>query len=110
MKALLFETFGETPKVATVPDPTPAPHGVVVKVEATGVCRSDWHGWMGHDADIELPHVPGHELAGRIVAVGKDVLRWKEGDRVTVPFVAGRGACPECRAGHQLACQWVLTL
>ena len=105
MKALLFETFGETPKVATVPDPTPAPHGVVVKVEATGVCRSDWHGWMGHDADIELPHVPGHELAGRIVAVGKDVLRWKEGDRVTVPFVAGCGACPECRAGHQQVCE-----
>ena len=105
MKALLVEKFGETPKIATVDDPTPAPHGVVVKVEATGVCRSDWHGWMGHDPDIQLPHVPGHELAGTVVAVGKDVQRWKQGDRVTVPFVGGCGACPECRAGHQQVCE-----
>ena len=64
MKAVLFEKFQHAPKVVTVADPSPAPHGVVLKVAATGVCRSDWHGWMGHDSDIDLPHVPGHELAG----------------------------------------------
>ena len=64
MKAVVFEAFGETPAIRNVPDPTPSPEGVVVKVEATGLCRSDWHGWMGHDPDIRLPHVPGHELAG----------------------------------------------
>jgi len=69
------------------------------------VCRSDWHGWMGHDADIELPHVPGHELAGVVSAVGADVTRWRVGDRVTVPFVAGCGHCPECHAGHQQVCE-----
>ena len=58
MKAVLFEAFGETPAIRTVPDPTPSPEGVVVKVAATGLCRSDWHGWMGHDPDIRLPHVP----------------------------------------------------
>ncbi|MGO4725417.1 MULTISPECIES: zinc-dependent alcohol dehydrogenase family protein [unclassified Inquilinus] len=105
MKAVVFEQFGQLPTVQTVPDPTPAPGGVVVKVEATGLCRSDWHGWMGHDADIVLPHVPGHELAGTIVAVGPQVQRWRIGQRVTVPFVAGCGHCPECASGNQQVCE-----
>ena len=104
MKAVLYEKFREAPKVVTVSDPTPDPRGVVIKVEATGVCRSDWHGWMGHDSDIHLPHVPGHELAGIVEAVGKDVVNWKRGDRVTVPFISGCGSCPECHAGHQQVC------
>ncbi|WP_332694009.1 zinc-dependent alcohol dehydrogenase family protein [Devosia sp.] len=104
MKAVLFEKFQEAPRVVTLADPTPEPHGVVLKVEATGVCRSDWHGWMGHDTDIVLPHVPGHELAGVVQAVGKDVRNWKVGDRVTVPFICGCGSCPECHAGHQQVC------
>ena len=104
MKAVLFEKFREEPKLVTVPDPSPAPHGVVLRVSATGVCRSDWHGWMGHDSDISLPHVPGHELAGVIEAVGKDVTRWKAGDKVTVPFICGCGSCSECHAGHQQVC------
>ncbi|HEX8954803.1 MAG TPA: zinc-dependent alcohol dehydrogenase family protein [Burkholderiaceae bacterium] len=104
MKAVMFEAFNEPPKMVTLPDPPPEPHGVVVRVGATGVCRSDWHGWVGHDTDIELPHVPGHELAGIVAAVGKDVTRWKVGDRVTVPFVGGCGSCPECHAGHQQVC------
>jgi alcohol dehydrogenase len=104
MKAVMFEAFNERPKLVSLPDPSPEPHGVVLKVEATGVCRSDWHGWVGHDPDIALPHVPGHELAGVVVAVGRDVTKWKIGARVTVPFVGGCGACPECRAGHQQVC------
>ncbi|SDC57210.1 alcohol dehydrogenase [Paraburkholderia lycopersici] len=83
----------------------PGPHGVVIQVMATGVCRSDWHGWMGHDPDIVLPHVPGHELAGIVAAVGSNVKRWRVGDRVTVPFVAGCGHCPECHSGNQQVCE-----
>jgi alcohol dehydrogenase len=105
MKAVVFEAFGETPEVRNVPDPTPSPEGVVVAVEATGLCRSDWHGWMGHDPDIRLPHVPGHELAGTVAAVGSRVARWKEGDRVTVPFVAGCGRCFECVSGNHQVCE-----
>lgn len=105
MKAVLFEKFEEEPKVLSVDDPTPEAHGVVLEVKATGVCRSDWHGWMGHDSDIELPHVPGHELAGTIAAVGKDVKNWKVGDEVTVPFICGCGSCSECHAGHQQVCE-----
>ncbi len=104
MKAVLFESFAQAPQIVTLPDPTPTTHGVVIKVQATGVCRSDWHGWMGHDPDIRLPHVPGHELAGTVEAIGRDVQRWKVGDRVTVPFVGGCGTCPECHAGHQQVC------
>ena len=105
MKGIIFESFKGQPKLATLPDPTPETHGVVIKVEATGVCRSDWHGWMGHDTDIVLPHVPGHELAGTISAIGRDVTRWKVGDRVTVPFVAGCGQCPTCHSGNQQVCE-----
>ena len=104
MRAVMFDAFNERPKLVSLPDPSPEPDGVVVKVEATGVCRSDWHGWVGHDPDIELPHVPGHELAGVIEVVGREVTGWKTGDRVTVPFVGGCGSCPECHAGHQQVC------
>ena len=104
MKAILYEAFCQPPKLVNLSDPSPKPHGVVIRVMATGVCRSDWHGWVGHDADIVLPHVPGHELAGIVEAVGNEVTRWKPGDRVTVPFVGGCGSCPECHAGHQQVC------
>lgn len=104
MKAVVFEQFSAPPTIQQLPDPTPEPHGVVVKVMANGVCRSDWHGWVGHDTDIKLPHVPGHELAGVVETVGKDVTKWRAGDRVTVPFVGGCGTCPECHSGNQQVC------
>ncbi|MEU6067101.1 zinc-dependent alcohol dehydrogenase family protein [Streptomyces sp. NPDC047082] len=105
MKAVVFEQYGEPAEVREVPDPEPAEHGVVVRVEATGLCRSDWHGWMGHDPDIRLPHVPGHELAGVVEAVGRRVTGRRPGDRVTVPFVCACGSCPSCAAGDQQVCE-----
>jgi len=105
MRAVYYEQFGQAPRIENVPDPTPSPEGVVVKVEASGLCRSDWHGWMGHDPDIRLPHVPGHELAGTVAAVGDRVTGWREGDRVTVPFVAGCGRCQECASGNHQVCE-----
>jgi len=104
MKAALFESFGGPITIEEVADPTPAPGGVVVKVGANGVCRSDWHGWIGHDPSISLPHVPGHEMAGTVVGVGDDVDFVAEGDRVTAPFVLGCGDCPRCRSGNQQVC------
>ncbi|MET9500860.1 zinc-dependent alcohol dehydrogenase family protein [Streptomyces sp. NPDC006622] len=105
MRAVVFERYGEPAEVREVPDPRPAEHGVVVRVEASGLCRSDWHGWMGHDPDIVLPHVPGHELAGVVEEVGARVTRWGPGDRVTVPFVCGCGSCPACAAGDHQVCE-----
>ena len=104
MKAVVFEKFAQMPVIQNVADPTPASHGVVIKVEATGVCRSDWHCWQGHDTDVVVPHVPGHEFAGIVEAVGKDVKRFKTGDRVTVPFINACGSCPECHSGNHQVC------
>ncbi|MDC0765543.1 zinc-dependent alcohol dehydrogenase family protein [Streptomyces sp. HD] len=105
MRAVVFERYGEPAEVREVADPQPAPHGVTVRVEATGLCRSDWHGWQGHDPDITLPHVPGHELAGVVEAVGDRVTAWRPGDRVTVPFVCACGSCAACAAGDQQVCE-----
>ena len=85
------------------PDPACPEDGVVVRVGATGVCRSDWHAWMGHDP-VPMPNVPGHEFAGTVHAVGPEVTRWAVSDRVTVPFVCGCGRCPSCEAGDTHVC------
>jgi alcohol dehydrogenase len=106
MKAILYRAFSEQPEIEHLPDPVPRADAVVLKVMASGVCLSDWHGWQGHDPDIELPHVPGHELAGVVEAVGAEVSKWQVGDRVTVPFVCGCGKCPECRSGNHQVCDY----
>ncbi|MER7665585.1 zinc-dependent alcohol dehydrogenase family protein [Streptomyces sp. NPDC096193] len=105
MRAVVFEEFGKPLAVREVPEPVPAQDGAVIRVEATGLCRSDWHGWMGHDADITLPHVPGHELAGVVESVGADVADWHPGDRVTVPFICACGRCAACARGAQQVCE-----
>ena len=105
MRAAVFEEFSMPLTVQTLADPVPQRHGAVIRVQATGLCRSDWHGWMGHDPDVKLPHVPGHEIAGVVEAVGRDVGRWKAGDRVTLPFICSCGSCPECAAGNQQVCE-----
>ncbi|MEY4493857.1 MAG: hypothetical protein RL355_1206 [Actinomycetota bacterium] len=109
MRAVAFDQFGDDLYIKDIEIPTPRPHGVVIQVKATGLCRSDWHGWQGHDSDItELPHIPGHEFAGVISAVGSEVKNWKVGDRVTTPFVCGCAECPDCLAGNAQVCkfQW----
>lgn len=103
MRAVVIDAVRGRPEVRDVAEPTAPPDGVVVRVEATGLCRSDWHAWAGHD-EIALPHVPGHELAGVVVAVGAGVRRWSTGDRVTVPFVCGCGRCEWCRSGNAQVC------
>lgn len=104
MKAVYYQQFQGPVEIREVLNPTVSPDSVIVKVEATGLCRSDWHGWMGHDADIVLPHVPGHELAGIIAETGSEISNFKTGDRVTVPFVSGCGHCPECVSGNHQVC------
>ncbi len=105
MHAVLYHRFGEVPTWETVVDPSATPDGAVIRVEATGLCRSDWHGWMGRDPDLRsLPHVPGHEFAGVVEAVGSEVRNDLVGRRVTMPFVAGCGTCPECVGGNQQVC------
>ncbi len=104
MKAAVYEKFQGPIHIQNVEDPEPKDDGVVISVKATGLCRSDWHGWMGHDAGIELPHVPGHEFAGTIALTGKNVKNFKVGDRVTAPFVCGCGSCRQCLSGNHQVC------
>ena len=103
MRAVQYAEPLATPRLVDIPDPECPDDGVVVRVGATGVCRSDWHAWAGHDP-VPRPHVPGHELAGTVHAVGPSVRRWSVGDRVTVPFVCGCGRCAYCRAGDTHVC------
>jgi alcohol dehydrogenase len=105
VRAAVLHGFGEPLAVEDVPDPAPAKDGAVVAVHATGVCRSDWHAWQGHDASVVLPHVGGHELAGEVVAVGHEVRSIRVGDRVTVPFCCGCGVCEPCARGETQVCE-----
>jgi alcohol dehydrogenase len=104
MRAAAYDSFGGPITVRDLPDPVPEPGEAILRVGATGICRSDWHGWQGRDPDIrDMPHVPGHEFAGEVAAVGAGVS-FQPGDRVAVPFVAGCGRCEPCRLGNQHVC------
>ena len=104
MRAIHFTQFGGELTVKDVPTPAAPTNGVVIEVKATGLCRSDWHAWMGHDSDVVLPHVPGHELAGIVSEIGTGVTQFKVGDRITVPFVNGCGTCQYCTSGNAQVC------
>jgi alcohol dehydrogenase len=103
VKAVVYAGYGATPALTEVPDPACPAGGVVIAVGATGVCRSDWHAWKGHDP-VVLPHIGGHEFAGVVVTAGPEVTAWHAGDRVTVPFACGCGRCEHCLAGDAQVC------
>lgn len=105
MRAILVDTPNARPELTDVPEPKLPAHAALIQVRATGVCRSDWHAWVGHDDTVAFPHVPGHEFAGTIHAVGAGVHRFKGGERVTAPFSCGCGSCSECVTGHQNLCE-----
>lgn len=103
MRAIVMEEAGGPLAVREVDDPLPPRGGVTIRVKATGLCRSDWHAWMGH-FDIPVPHILGHEFAGTIAAIGAGVTKWHVGQRVTVPFVEACGECEWCLAGDGQVC------
>ncbi|MHC6594363.1 zinc-binding dehydrogenase [Arthrobacter sp. C152] len=103
MRAMIMDRIAGPAAVREVAAPEVPDGGVAITVAATGLCRSDWHAWAGHD-DIVLPHVPGHEFAGVVTAVGHGVTKWAVGERVTAPFVEGCGACQWCRSGDAQVC------
>lgn len=104
MRAVRLSAWRAPLEVGAAPDPAPPPGGVVLRVLACGICRSDWHVWTGADPDVTLPHTPGHEFCGEVVAVGPGVTRWRAGDRAIAPFILSCGACPACAAGQQTTC------
>lgn len=105
MRAAVLRAYGDPLEITDVERPTAADHGVVVEVEACGICRSDWHGWQGDYEDRDLSgQIMGHEPAGTVVEVGAEVESIREGDRVTIPFTLADGSCPHCLRGHSNAC------
>ncbi|HTY54661.1 MAG TPA: zinc-dependent alcohol dehydrogenase family protein [Candidatus Binataceae bacterium] len=110
MRAAVLEALQQPLVVKEVPDPACPPNGAVVRTEAEGVCRSDWHIWMGDWFWVGLapqpPFVMGHEFCGVIEEVGKEVRNFRRGDRVVVPFSQcdGACACEFCRTGHSNIC------
>jgi len=108
MRAVVYDSLGGPLRLVALDDPVAPDDGVVLRVEAAGLCRSDWHAWHGHDNVSAFPHVPGHEFAGTIAAIGAEVTRWRVGDRVAVPFVCACGRCLVCESGNHQVCphQW----
>lgn len=103
MRAIVYDAIGATPVLTDVPEPDCPEDGAVVAVRATGICRSDWHAWKGHDP-VPLPNIPGHEFAGVVSSIGAQVTGFAVGDRVTVPFVNGCGRCEWCETGQAQVC------
>lgn len=103
MRAALIRDFRADLSIETVADPICEADGVVLKTLACGVCRSDWHGWVGEHARVKLGNIPGHEYCGEVVEAGPQST-WKPGDRVIAPFILACGSCPECQSGHQTSC------
>ena len=109
MRAAVLEAFKEPLVISnTWPDPEIGPDQALVKIEANGICRSDWHLWQGDwdwaGIELPLPVVLGHESAGIVEEVGVNVKRFKKGDRVVLPFNQGCGTCPMCADGYQNVC------
>jgi len=104
MRAAVLTGWRAPLELTELPDPACPDDGVVLRVLACGVCRSDWHSWTGADPDVRLPHVPGHEYCGVVEQAGPRVARWRRGDRVIAPFILACGQCPSCAAGEQTTC------
>jgi D-arabinose 1-dehydrogenase-like Zn-dependent alcohol dehydrogenase len=108
MKALVMEAVGKPMVVKDWPEPKCPADGAVVRVEASGICRSDWHVWQGDwtwvGFQMPTPMILGHEFAGVIEEVGPDVKTLKPGTRVVVPLSQGCGVCEDCRTGHSNQC------
>lgn len=102
MKALVLEGVQQL-AVREWPDPVLSFGGAIVRVKANGVCRSDWHAWVG-DLPRKYPVVSGHEMAGVVEEVSPAVTRFKKGDRVVVPFSGSDGTCSYCHSGKPHLC------
>ena len=105
MEAMVLEAV-KTPLVPqNRPTPRPGPGEILVEVRACGVCRTDLHVVDGELSDPVLPIIPGHEVVGRIAAVGDRVEGLERGQRIGVPWLGHTcGVCPYCRSGRENLC------
>ena len=104
MRAAILRDYRQDLSLEPVPDPVCEADGVVLRVLACGICRSDWHGWVGEHPRVQPGAILGHEYCGEVVAAGP-LARWRVGERVIAPFILGCGVCPECRSGQSTTCR-----
>lgn len=107
MRAVVVRAFGEPLEIEDRPIPSPGPHEVLVRMEASGLCHTDIHAWHGDwPVKPNPPFIPGHEGVGIVEALGADVTRVSEGDRVAIPWLGSAcGACEHCVAGWETLCE-----
>jgi D-arabinose 1-dehydrogenase-like Zn-dependent alcohol dehydrogenase len=108
MKAAVMTEFKSPLKLQELADPKLGPDDALIRTEACGICRSDWHLWQGDwtwiGVKVGLPLVMGHEFSGTVEEVGANVQNFKAGDRVTLPFHMGCGKCEYCYTGRSNLC------
>ena len=105
MRAMVLQQPGTTLVLRERPLPQPGPGEILIAIAACGVCRTDLHVVDGELPDPKLPIVPGHEIVGRVAALGPGVTGFAEGERVGVPWLGYTcGACPYCRSGRENLC------
>lgn len=103
MRAAVLKAYRQDLAFEEVPDPACPTDGVVLRVLACGICRSDWHGWTGEHPRVRPGAIMGHEYCGEVVEAGP-LARWRKGDRVIAPFILSCGQCPDCRSGASTTC------
>mgnify|MGYP001826318849 FL=1 len=103
MRAAVLREYNAPLSIEDVPDPACPDDGVVLKVLACGVCRSDWHGWVGEHPRVKPGQIGGHEYCGEVVAAGPNA-QYAVGDRLIAPFILSCGTCPQCRSGESNTC------
>jgi len=105
MRAMVLQKIGEPLQLQKLPIPTPQRHEVLVKVQACGVCRTDLHIVDGELSSPKLPLILGHQIVGRVAAIGEEVRSIKIGDRMGAPWLWGCcGSCEYCLSGFENLC------
>jgi alcohol dehydrogenase, propanol-preferring len=105
MKAMVLEAPGQALQLRELPDPVPAPGQLLVAISACGVCRTDLHVVDGDLTEPKLPIIPGHEIVGRVSAIGAGVDGFAIGDRVGIPWLGySCGCCQYCRSDAENLC------
>ncbi|SDZ27909.1 alcohol dehydrogenase [Jannaschia faecimaris] len=103
MRAAVLREYNAPLSIEDLPEPDCPSDGVVLRTIACGICRSDWHGWVGEHPRVKPGQIGGHEYCGEVVAAGPNA-QFAVGDTLVAPFILACGTCPQCRAGQQNTC------
>jgi alcohol dehydrogenase, propanol-preferring len=109
MKAMVLKAARGRMELTEVPDPMPKHGELLIKVHTCGVCRTDLHVVDGELTEPKLPLIPGHQIVGTVLDSSRTSVRFKNGDRVGVPWLGGScGECGYCKSGRENLCDQAL--